>query len=131
MERITMTIQRDLLKELEGITKELNKSRSEVIREALVDYVKKYNWLHRIESKAGDITLIYHPKVYKQILEIEKNYKDVVLVSFQSIVNDELLRVIVVKGSKERIIELTEKLKSLNDVKYAKLTTIGIPDINF
>ncbi|MCQ6253921.1 CopG family ribbon-helix-helix protein [Methanocaldococcus sp.] len=126
MERITITIQKDLLKELDEITKELNKSRSEIIRESLENYVKKYEWLHRIESKAGDITVIFPKKIYKQILDIEKKYKDVILVSLQVFVNDELLRIIVVKGHQERIIELTEKLKSLNNVKYAKLTTVGV-----
>ncbi|AEH06122.1 CopG family ribbon-helix-helix protein [Methanothermococcus okinawensis] len=124
-ERITMTIQKNLLEDLEECIKESNKSRSEIIREALIDYIKKYEWLHQIGSRAGEITLIYPLNVHKKVLDIENRYRNIILTSVSYMVNNEFLRVIVLKGPKEDIIKLTENLKSINDIKYAKLSTVG------
>ena len=124
-ERITMTIQKDLLKDLEEVIEKSNKSRSEIIRDALVDYIKKYEWLHQIGSRAGEITLIYPMSIHKKVLDIEGKHGDIVITSISYMVNNEYLRVIVLKGPKEKIIKLTESLKSISGIKYAKLATVG------
>jgi CopG family nickel-responsive transcriptional regulator len=124
-ERITMTIQKDLLNDLEEVIKKSNKSRSEVIKDALVEYIKKYEWLHQIGSRAGEITLIYPLNIHKKVLDIEGKHGDIVITSISYMVNNEYLRVIVLKGPKEKIIKLTESLKSISGIKYAKLATVG------
>jgi CopG family nickel-responsive transcriptional regulator len=129
-ERITMTIQKSLLNDLEDVTKESNKSRSEVIRDALIEYIKKYEWLHQIGSRAGEITLIYPLNVHKKVLDVEQGYRNIIVTSINYIINNEFLRVMVLKGPKEDIIKLTENLKSINDIKYAKLATVGFENKN-
>ena len=74
---------------------------------------------------AGEITLIYPLNIHKKVLDVEGKHSDIIITSISYMVNNEFLRVIVLKGPKEKIIKLTESLKSISGIKYAKLATVG------
>jgi CopG family nickel-responsive transcriptional regulator len=126
MERISLTIEKKLLKEVDEIINKERISRSEFIRRALEYYVKKYDWLSRIESKIGEITVIYNPKAVDDILELESQYRDIVLIALEFPFEGKIIRTIAIKGQRDRIIEFTNKLKGLSNVELAHLTTISI-----
>ena len=63
-------------------------------------------------------------------MDIEGKHGDIVITSISYMVNNEYLRVIVLKGPKEKIIKLTESLKSISGIKYARLTTVGFENKN-
>ncbi|ENN96627.1 transcriptional regulator NikR, CopG family protein [Methanocaldococcus villosus KIN24-T80] len=123
MGRISITIEKNLLKEIDKINGE---NRSKVIREAVEYYIKKYDWLRRIESKLGEVSLIYNPKGKKDIIELESKYKDIIIVSLETRFNNKILRITAIKGDREKIIEFVNKLKGLKNVEMVKLTTISI-----
>ena len=126
MERISLTIEKNLLKEVDEVINRERISRSEFIRRALEYYVKKYDWLSRIESKIGEITVIYNPKAVDDILELESQYRDIVLIALEFPFEGKIIRTIAIKGQRDRIIEFTNKLKGLSNVELAHLTTISI-----
>ncbi|ACV24234.1 CopG family ribbon-helix-helix protein [Methanocaldococcus fervens] len=126
MERISLTIEKKLLKEVDKIIEEEKISRSEFIRRALDYYVKKYDWISRIESKIGEITVIYNTKAIEDIVELESQYRDIVVISLEIPFEGKLLRKIAIKGQRDKIIEFVNKLKGISNVEFAQLTTISI-----
>jgi len=126
MERISLTIEKKLLKEVDEIINKEKVSRSEFIRKALEYYVKKYDWLSRIESKIGEITVIYTSKAIEDIIKLESEYMDIVIISLEIPFEGKIIRKIAIKGKRDRIIELANKLKGISNVELAQLTTISI-----
>ncbi len=126
MERISLTIEKKLLKEVDEIINKEKVSRSEFIRKALEYYVKKYDWLSRIESKIGEITVIYNSKAIEDIIKLESEYMDIVIISLEIPFEGKIIRKIAIKGKRDRIIELANKLKGISNVELAQLTTISI-----
>ncbi|ACX73049.1 putative transcriptional regulator, CopG family [Methanocaldococcus vulcanius M7] len=126
MERISLTIEKNLLKEVDEIVDLEKISRSELIRRALEYYIKKYDWLSRIESKMGEITIICNPKSVKNIVQLESEYKHIIIVSLEIPFEGKIIKKIAIKGQRDKIIEFTNKLKGLSNVEFAQLLTISV-----
>ncbi|WP_457613633.1 CopG family ribbon-helix-helix protein [Methanocaldococcus sp.] len=126
MERISLTIEKNLLKEVDEIVDLEKISRSELIRRALEYYIKKYDWLSRIESKMGEITIICNPKSIKNIVQLESEYKHIIIVSLEIPFEGKIIKKIAIKGQRDKIIEFTNKLKGLSNVEFAQLLTISV-----
>lgn len=82
--------------------------------------------MSRIESKIGEITVIYNSKAVEDIVKLESQYKDIVIISLEIPFEGKIIRMIAIKGQRDRIIEFTNKLKGISSVELAQLTTISI-----
>ena len=84
MIRISMSLPRDLLKEFDDVTNDRGyNSRSKGIRDALKDYIVRYNWMNEMEGEyMGTMTLVYNPQ-YTGVLEDLNNIKQ----SFDEYIN--------------------------------------------
>ncbi|MCS4541949.1 MAG: nickel-responsive transcriptional regulator NikR [Euryarchaeota archaeon] len=128
IERISMTLPKDLLNEIDLVIKNLGySSRSEAIRDAIFGFITEYKATKAIKGEmAGVITLIYnHDQVglLNKLTEVQHFARDVIESSLHIHLDEErCLEVIVARGKAERIRTIVEKLIGLKGVSQVKLT---------
>lgn len=103
-------------------------SRSKGIRDALQDYIVRYQWMNEMEGeRIGIITVIYDHHfsgVMENLAEIQHNFRDEITASMHIHMTDiYCMEVIVVNGDVINIRELTEKMMRLKGVEHVKLTS--------
>lgn len=120
-----------LLEEFDKILQDRGyESRSKGIRDAIKDYILRYQWMNEIEGeKFGIISVIYdHPFVgaRKDITNIQHDYAEYIDVEMHVPMSEkQYLEIIIVKGDLDNIQELTEKIMGLRGVEHVKLTRLG------
>lgn len=80
MIRISMILTRKLLKELDEVVQDRrHQSRSKEIRNALKDYIIRYNWMKEMKGeRIGIILVIYDknsPNVLDNLTDIQHNFR--------------------------------------------------------
>ncbi len=127
--RISMSLPKKLLNEFdEVLTDRGYNSRSKGIRDALKDYIVRYQWMKDMEGdRVGIIAVIYdhhYPGVMEEITDIQHQYRDHINATMHLHMSEKnCLEVIIVKGDASEIRNLTEKIMSLKGVEHVKLTT--------
>ena len=130
--RISMSLPKKILNEFDDVLKDRGyHSRSKGIRDALQDYILRYQWMNEMEGeRIGIITTIYDHHstgVMENLIEIQHNYKDYVNSTMHVHMTEKYcLEVIIVKGDVKYIRELTEKIMRLKGVEHVKLTSSKI-----
>ena len=129
--RISMSLPNKLLSEFDEVLRDRGyQSRSKGIRDALKDYILRYQWMNQMEGeRVGVITVIYdhhYVGVMEAMTDIQHEYRQQISASLHIHMNDKYcLEVIIVKGDVIYIRDLTEKLMSLKGVEHVKLTSAG------
>ena len=132
--RISMSIDSKLLGDFDEVLHDRGyQSRSKGIRDALKDYVLRYQWMNEMEGeKVGTISLIYDRHaigIMEGLTEVQHEYRQYInSVMHVHMTETQCLEVIVVKGDVSYIRELTEKIMSLRGVEHVKLTSTGIKE---
>ena len=127
--RISMSLPKKLLNEFdEVLTDRGYNSRSKGIRDALKDYIVRYQWMKDMEGdRVGIIAVIYdhhYPGVMEDITDIQHEFRDAINATMHLHMSEKnCLEVIIVKGDASEIRNLTEKIMSLKGVEHVKLTT--------
>jgi len=108
-------------------------SRSKGIRDALKDYLLRYQWMNEMEGdRIGIIAVIYDHHsigVMEDLTNVQHEYSQHInAVMHVHMTETQCLEVIVVKGDVSYIRELTEKIMSLRGVEHVKLTSTGIKE---
>lgn len=125
MEKITRTgvaFDPILLKKFDKIIKEKGyKNRSDAIRDIIRTFVTK----KKGEEFIGTIKILYNSKKNKQISSIENDYPCLVLSSMQVHIDHQTsLSTLVVRGKKDRIHRLVEKIKLQKGVKSCEFSKV-------
>ena len=129
--RISMSLPNKLLSEFDEVLRDRGyQSRSKGIRDALKDYILRYQWMNQMEGeRVGVITVIYdhhYVGVMEAMTDIQHEYRQQISASLHIHMNDKYcLEVIIVKGDVIYIRDLTEKLMILKGVEHVKLTSAG------
>lgn len=129
MMRISMSLPKKLLNEFDEVLQDRGyNSRSKGIRDALKDYIVRYQWMKDIEGeRMGVITVIYDHHatgVLEELTDIQHKFqKNVNSTMHVHMTSKNCLEVIVVKGDAKEIRDLTERIMRLKGVEHAKLTT--------
>jgi len=129
MMRISMSLPKVLLAEFDEVLKDRNyQSRSKGIRDALKDYIVRYQWMNEMEGeRIGVITVIYdhyYTGVMENLAEIQHEYREEISSSMHiHMTHKYCMEVIVVNGDVNVIRELTEKMMRLKGVEHVKLTS--------
>lgn len=127
--RISMSLSKKLLAEFDEVLKERGyQSRSKGIRDALKDYILRYQWMNEMEGeRIGIITVIYdhhYTGVMENLAEIQHDYREEISTSMHiHMTHKYCMEVIVVQGEVSGIRELTEKMMRLKGVEHVKLTS--------
>ncbi|PKL72454.1 MAG: nickel-responsive transcriptional regulator NikR [Methanobacteriales archaeon HGW-Methanobacteriales-2] len=129
MMRISMSLPKKLLNEFDDVLQDRGyNSRSNGIRDALKDYIIRYQWMKEIEGdRMGVVSVIYDPHstdVLENIMDIQHSFLEEINATMHIHMSEKkCLEVIVVKGDANGIRDLTEQLMRLNGVEHVKLTT--------
>ncbi|NMC67397.1 MAG: nickel-responsive transcriptional regulator NikR [Spirochaetales bacterium] len=134
MIRISMSLSSELLKEFDEILQDRGyNSRSKGIRDALNDYILRYQWMNEMEGeRIGIIAAIYDNHfvgVMEDLTSVQHNYREYINATMHIPLSEkQCLEVIVVKGDANNIRELTEKIMRLRGVEHVRLTSTGIKE---
>lgn len=129
-----MSLSSKLLEEFDVVLHDRGyQSRSKGIRDALNDYILRYQWMNEMEGeKVGTISVIYDRHVtgvMEGITDIQHEYRqNINAVMHVYLTEKQCLEVIVVKGDVNYLQKLTEKIMRLNGVEHAKFTSTGIKE---
>lgn len=129
MMRISISLPKNLLADFDEVLKERGyQSRSKGIRDALQDYIVRYQWMNEMEGeRIGIITIIYdhhYTGVMENLAEIQHDYREEITTSMHIHMTDRYcMEIIVVNGDVNEIRELTEKMMRLKGVEHVKLTS--------
>ena len=130
--RISMSLDSKLLEDFDEVLHDRGyQSRSKGIRDALKDYLLRYQWMNEMEGdRIGIIAVIYDHHsigVMEDLTNVQHEYSQHInAVMHVHMTETQCLEVIVVKGDVKYIRELTEKIMSLRGVEHVKLTSTGI-----
>jgi CopG family transcriptional regulator, nickel-responsive regulator len=130
--RISMSLPKKLLNEFDGVLKDRGyQSRSKGIRDALKDYIVRYQWMNEMEGeRIGIIAVIYdhhYTGVMEDLTEIQHDYKDFInAVMHVHMTDKHCLEVIVVKGDVKYIRTLSERIMRLKGVEHVRLTSTAV-----
>jgi CopG family nickel-responsive transcriptional regulator len=124
-----MSLPKKLLADFDDVLKNRNyQSRSKGIRDALKDYIVRYQWMNEMEGdRIGVITVIYdhyYTGVMENLAEVQHEYRKQINASMHvHMTHKYCMEVIVVSGDVNIIRELTEKMMRLKGVDHVKLTS--------
>ena len=127
--RISMSLPTKLLDDFDEVLKDRGyKSRSKGIRDALNDYIVRYQWMNEMEGeRIGIITVIYDhyfTGVMENLAETQHDFRDEISTSLHiHMTNKYCMEVIVVNGDVNKIRELTERMMRIKGVDHVKLTS--------
>lgn len=129
MIRISMSLPRKLLEEFDEILHDRGyNSRSKGIRDALEDYIIRYQWMNEMEGeRMGTLAVIFeyhYTGVLKDLANIQHDFRNQITAVMRTEIGEKYCQeIIVVKGDVKHIRDLTEKIKSLKGVEHVKLTS--------
>jgi CopG family nickel-responsive transcriptional regulator len=128
-----VSLSEELLKELDGVLgKEHSATRSEVIRQAVRNYITVYNELDNIQgSVIATITVLYDKtEKNEELFQVQHEFGDMIAAYLHSHLNEtSCLEVMVIKGPSKRLKNLIDGLKANKPVKQIKFS-IMITDEN-
>lgn len=129
MMRISMSLPKKLLGEFDEVLKDRGyQSRSKGIRDALKDYIVRYQWMNEMEGeRIGVIAVIYnhhYTGVMENLTDVQHDFRNNISSSMHVHMTDKYcLEVIVVKGDVSEIRDLTERMMRLKGVEHVRLTS--------
>lgn len=129
MMRISMSLPRKLLEEFDEVLRERDyKSRSKGIRDALEDYILRYQWMNEMEGeRTGTIAVIFdyhYIGVLENLADIQHDFRGQITAVMRTDIGEKYCQeIIVVKGDVKYIRDLTEQIKRLKGVEHVKLTS--------
>ncbi|MGL4669607.1 MAG: nickel-responsive transcriptional regulator NikR [Methanobacteriaceae archaeon] len=127
--RISMSLPTKLLADFDEVLKDRGyQSRSKGIRDALKDYIVRYQWMNEMEGqRIGVITVIYdhhYTNVMENLADIQHDFRSNINASMHIHMSEKhCMEVIIVQGDITEIRELTEKMMRLKGIEHVKLTS--------
>jgi CopG family nickel-responsive transcriptional regulator len=129
-----MSLPKKLLKEFDEVLDERGyNSRSKGIRDALQDYILRYQWMNEMEGeRIGILAVIYdhgYTGVMEDLTDIQHDFREYISAVMHIHMTEKYcLEVIVVNGDIKHIRELAENIQKLKGVEHAKLTTSDVKE---
>ena len=129
MIRISMSLPNKLLADFDEVLKDRGyQSRSKGIRDALQDYILRYQWMNEMEGqRVGVVTVIYDHHfsgVMEKLADIQHDYRQDISASMHiHMTRKYCMEVIIVNGEVTHIRDLTERMMRLKGVEHVKLTS--------
>lgn len=132
MEIISLSLPEGLLKELDHILgEEHSATRSEVIRQAVRNYISEYDKLDNIKGNViATITVLYEKtEKNEELFQIQHEFGDMITAYLHShLTGENCLEVLVVKGSSKRLKNLIDGLKANKPVRQIKFSVMTVDE---
>ena len=132
MIRISMSLPKEILTEFDEVLEERGyNSRSKGIRDALKDYILRYQWMNEMEGERIGILAVIYDHAYMGVMEkltdVQHHYRKYINSVMRIQMTEKYqLDVIVVKGDIKYVRNLSENMKKLKGVEHTKLTTTDV-----
>jgi CopG family nickel-responsive transcriptional regulator len=129
--RISLTLPRDLLDELNGTLKaQRYASRSEAVRDAIRDFLATYRWRQELKGEQlGALLVLFEHDVrglVDELVNIQHEHSGTIsAVQHFHVDAKNCLEILIMKGAAEEVRELADRIGALRGVKQAKLVVIG------
>jgi CopG family transcriptional regulator, nickel-responsive regulator len=127
---VSLSLPDDLLVDLDAILgKTHTATRSEVVRQAVRNYISEYKTLEQIEGAVtATITILYEKAEKNQeLFELQHEFGEMITAYLHSHLSEEsCLEVMVVKGPSKRLLNLIDGLKANKPVKQIKFAIMSI-----
>lgn len=127
---ISLSLPEELLKDLDSILgKEHAATRSEVIRQAVRNYILEYNKLEKIKGDVtATITVLYaKTERNEELFQLQHKFSDMITAYLHShLTGEDCLEVLVVKGPSKRLRDLIDGLKANKPVRQIKCAIMTI-----
>jgi len=132
LKRFGVSIPADLLEDFDKLVEEKGYiGRSEAIRDALRMYISESQWETGGDFIMASLNIVYchKPKIMADLIKAQHN-SDAHVISTVHVhmSKSRCLEVITLKGSKDSITKLTNKVTGISGIDYAKLFTFSLPD---
>ncbi|MFH1329022.1 MAG: nickel-responsive transcriptional regulator NikR [Candidatus Bathyarchaeota archaeon] len=125
---ISLSFPDELLVELDSImVGQGYTTRSEVVREAVRDYIAEKKWLGKISGEImATVTIIFEKDISKDTLStMEHEYDDIVNTLLHVHLDEKsCLEVLAVRGDADKIRKLMHRLLKLRGMKQVKLAAV-------
>jgi CopG family nickel-responsive transcriptional regulator len=124
-----MSLPKEILNDFDEVLSDRGyQSRSKGIRDALKDYILRYQWMNEMEGeRIGVITAIYdhhYTGVMEDLMDVQHEYTDYINSTMHLHMTEKYcMEVIIVHGDVKFIRELTEKIMRLKGIEHVKLTS--------
>jgi CopG family nickel-responsive transcriptional regulator len=127
---ISLSLPDELLEKLDAILgEERDASRSEVVRQAVRNYISQYNELDKVKGQIiATITVLYE-KIEKneELSKLQHEFSDMITAYLHShLTETSCLEVMVVKGSAKRLKDLIDGLKANKPVMQINFSVMTI-----
>ena len=129
-----MSLPKEVLTEFDEVLEKRGyNSRSKGIRDALKDYILRYQWMNEMEGeRIGILAVIYdhgYTGVMEDLTDIQHDFREYISAVMHIHMTEKYcLEVIVVNGDIKHIRELAENIQKLKGVEHAKLTTSDVKE---
>ena len=132
MEIISLSLPEELLQELDHILgEEHSATRSEIIRQAVRNYISEYDKLDNIKGNVvATITVLYEKtEKNEELFQIQHEFGDMITAYLHShLTGENCLEVLVVKGSSQRLKNLIDVLKANKPVRQIKFSVMTVDE---
>ncbi|QKQ99640.1 CopG family ribbon-helix-helix protein [Metallosphaera tengchongensis] len=121
VEKISVAIDKNLLRRLENEANRIGTNRSRIVQQALTDYLGE-NAPHNAEV-IGILNLVYDEDAGNEIISIQHRFESEVISSMHIHVNDKIcMEAVAVKGRRADLEQLAKALSGAKGVKKVKLS---------
>jgi CopG family nickel-responsive transcriptional regulator len=132
LKRFGVSVPESLLEEFDQLVVEKGYiGRSEAIRDAMRVYISESRWEQGGDFVMASLNIVYchKPKIMADLIEIQhKTHVHVISTVHIHMSKTHCLEVITLKGSRESITKLANKIAGISGIEYAKLFTFTLPE---
>jgi CopG family nickel-responsive transcriptional regulator len=129
---ISLSLPEEMLKKLDSILgEEHSATRSEIVRQAVRNYILEYNKLDKIKGNITATITVLYGKTEKndELFQLQHEFGDMITAYLHSHISEKnCLEVLVVKGPSKRLKNLIDGLKAHKPVKQVKFAIMSSED---
>jgi len=132
LKRFGVSVPEDLLEKFDKLVeKKKYVGRSEAIRDAMREFISQTEWEENQEGTMASLNIVYQhkPKLMAELMRVQHDgHANVVSTVHVHVSKSHCLEVITLRGKKEPIEDLANKISGLKGIEYVRLFTFFLPE---
>lgn len=132
LKRFGVSIPKDLLDEFDKLVRKRGYvGRSEAIRDAMRLFLSQADWEEKQSGNAATLTIVYQhkPSLMEKLIRAEHDAEaEVISTTHVHISQSHCLEVMTIRGERESIERLANKIEGISGITFSKLFAFTIPE---
>lgn len=132
LKRFGVSIPEDLLEKFDKLVEERGYvGRSEAIRDAMRVYISESQWEKGSDMVMASLNIVYchRPKIMAELIKVQHNSEaDVISTLHVHMSQTHCMEVLTLRGPKNGITKLANRVSGISGIEYAKLFTFALPE---